>query len=57
DSTGSPCGSVTHTTDSAVFADSPQVPPGASNKGKSPMVEEDIPVPAKTFRQIEEDRL
>nr|GFA83195.1 aminoacyl-tRNA synthetase, class 1a, anticodon-binding [Tanacetum cinerariifolium] len=30
---------------------------GASNKGKSPMIEEDIPVPARTFRQMEKDRL
>nr|GEV30400.1 ribonuclease H-like domain, reverse transcriptase, RNA-dependent DNA polymerase [Tanacetum cinerariifolium] len=57
DSTGSPGGSVTPTADSAVSADSPQVTPGASNKGKSPLIEEDVPVPARTFRQIEEDRL
>nr|GEU69536.1 putative ribonuclease H-like domain-containing protein [Tanacetum cinerariifolium] len=43
DSTGSPGGSVTLTDDSAISADSPQVPPGALNKGKSPMIEEDIP--------------
>nr|GEV38867.1 hypothetical protein [Tanacetum cinerariifolium] len=49
----SPGGSVTPTVDLAVSADSPQVPPGASNKRKSPMIEEDIPVPARTFRQIE----
>nr|GEV81711.1 JmjC domain-containing protein [Tanacetum cinerariifolium] len=48
---------VTPTTVSAVFADSPNVPAGPSNKGKSPMVEEDIPIPARTFRQREEDRL
>nr|GFC05647.1 SGNH hydrolase-type esterase domain-containing protein [Tanacetum cinerariifolium] len=48
---------VTPIVDLAVFADSPQVPPGASNKGKSLMIEEDIPVPARTFRKMEEDRL
>nr|GEY41492.1 copia protein [Tanacetum cinerariifolium] len=57
DSNVSPGGSVTPTTDSVVFSDSPQVPPSASNKGKSLMIEEDIPVPARTFRQMEEDRL
>nr|GFB49358.1 hypothetical protein [Tanacetum cinerariifolium] len=57
DSTGSPGGLFTPTANSAVSADSPQVPPGASNKGKSPIIEEDIPVPARTFRQMEEDRL
>nr|GEZ58076.1 JmjC domain-containing protein [Tanacetum cinerariifolium] len=40
-----------------VPADRSNVLAGASNKGKSPMVEEDIPVPARTFRQMEEDRL
>nr|GEX17221.1 JmjC domain-containing protein [Tanacetum cinerariifolium] len=40
-----------------VPADSPNVPAGVSSKGKSPMVEEDIPVKARTFRQIEEDKL
>nr|GEV42708.1 putative ribonuclease H-like domain-containing protein [Tanacetum cinerariifolium] len=40
-----------------VTADSPKVPVGASNKGKSPMIEEDILIPARTFRQMEEDRL
>nr|GEV39110.1 hypothetical protein [Tanacetum cinerariifolium] len=40
-----------------VPADSPNVPAGVSRKGKSPMVEEDISVKAKTFRQMEEDRL
>nr|GFC36176.1 SGNH hydrolase-type esterase domain-containing protein [Tanacetum cinerariifolium] len=30
---------------------------GVSSKGKSPMVEEDIPVKARTFKQMEEDRL
>nr|GEX08394.1 hypothetical protein [Tanacetum cinerariifolium] len=48
---------ATSTTPAAIFADSPQVPPGASNKGKSLMIEEDIPVPARTLRQMEEDRL
>nr|GFD35897.1 JmjC domain-containing protein [Tanacetum cinerariifolium] len=32
-------------------------PASVSSKGKSPMVEEDIPVKARTFNQIEEDRL
>nr|GEV20559.1 putative ribonuclease H-like domain-containing protein [Tanacetum cinerariifolium] len=32
-------------------------PAGVSSKGKSLMVEEDIPVKARTFKQIEEDRL
>nr|GEY36695.1 uncharacterized mitochondrial protein AtMg00810-like [Tanacetum cinerariifolium] len=41
----------------AVPADSPNVPAGVSSKGKYPMVEEDIPVKARTFRQMEEDRL
>nr|GEW92059.1 JmjC domain-containing protein [Tanacetum cinerariifolium] len=37
---------------------SPSVAPaGVLNKGKSPMVEEDIPVKARTFKQMEEDRL
>nr|GEX49931.1 JmjC domain-containing protein [Tanacetum cinerariifolium] len=40
-----------------VPADSPNVPAGVSSKGKSLMGEEDIPVKAKTFRQMEEDRL
>nr|GEX32603.1 aminoacyl-tRNA synthetase, class 1a, anticodon-binding [Tanacetum cinerariifolium] len=30
---------------------------GVSNKGKSPMVEEDIPIKARTFKQIQEDIL
>nr|GFB78343.1 JmjC domain-containing protein [Tanacetum cinerariifolium] len=30
---------------------------GVSKKGKSPMVEEDIPVKERTFKQMEEDRL
>nr|GEZ03254.1 JmjC domain-containing protein [Tanacetum cinerariifolium] len=38
-------------------ADSSNVPAGVFSKGKSPMVEEDIPVKARTFRQMEEDRL
>nr|GEV19274.1 hypothetical protein [Tanacetum cinerariifolium] len=32
-------------------------PVGVSSKGKSQMVEEDIPVKARTFKQMEEDRL
>nr|GFD16781.1 hypothetical protein [Tanacetum cinerariifolium] len=36
---------------------SPNVPAGVSSKGKSPMVEEDILVKVRTFRQMEEDRL
>nr|GEU38868.1 ribonuclease H-like domain-containing protein [Tanacetum cinerariifolium] len=32
-------------------------PAGVSSKGKSPMLEEDIPVTARTFKQMEEDRL
>nr|GEV26805.1 JmjC domain-containing protein [Tanacetum cinerariifolium] len=40
-----------------VPADSPNVPAGVSNKGKSPMVDEDIHVKARTFRQMEKDRL
>nr|GEV68081.1 hypothetical protein [Tanacetum cinerariifolium] len=57
DSNVSPGGSVTPTAHLAVSADSPQVPPGALNKGKSPMIEEGIPIPARMFRQVEEDRL
>nr|GEU97767.1 hypothetical protein [Tanacetum cinerariifolium] len=41
----------------AVPADSPNVLAGASIKGKSSMVEEDIPIIARSFRQREEDRL
>nr|GEX31405.1 hypothetical protein [Tanacetum cinerariifolium] len=41
----------------AVPANSPNVPVGVSSKGKYPMVEEDIPIKARTFRQMEEDRL
>nr|GEU34725.1 hypothetical protein [Tanacetum cinerariifolium] len=32
-------------------------PAGVSSKGKSPMVEEDIPIKARTFKQMEEDKL
>nr|GEV31240.1 synaptobrevin, longin-like domain protein [Tanacetum cinerariifolium] len=64
----SPGPSVTLTAASAVPADSPKVPAtvpvdspnvpaGVSSKGKSPMVEEDIHVTARSFRQKEEDRL
>nr|GEX72583.1 hypothetical protein [Tanacetum cinerariifolium] len=35
----------------AVLTDSPNVPAGVSSKGKSPMVEEDIPITARTFRE------
>nr|GEU85137.1 retrovirus-related Pol polyprotein from transposon TNT 1-94 [Tanacetum cinerariifolium] len=49
--------SVTPTTTSDVPADSLNVPAGVSSKGKSPMVKEDIPVTARSFRQREEDRL
>nr|GEV66748.1 JmjC domain-containing protein [Tanacetum cinerariifolium] len=51
---------------STIPAGSPNVPTdvsssaasaGVSSKGKSPMVEEDIPVKARTFKQMEEDRL
>nr|GEW85264.1 SGNH hydrolase-type esterase domain-containing protein [Tanacetum cinerariifolium] len=45
------------TAPTVVPTDTPNVYAGASNKGKSPMIEEDIPVPARTFRQMEEDRL
>nr|GFD13723.1 SGNH hydrolase-type esterase domain-containing protein [Tanacetum cinerariifolium] len=43
----------------SIHADVPfsVAPAGVSNKGKSPMVEEDIPVKAWTFKQIKEDRL
>nr|GEV64408.1 ribonuclease H-like domain, reverse transcriptase, RNA-dependent DNA polymerase [Tanacetum cinerariifolium] len=42
-----------------VLADVPFsiAPAGISSKGKSPMVEEDIPVKARTFKQMEEDQL
>nr|GFB71574.1 sm-like protein LSM7 [Tanacetum cinerariifolium] len=33
------------------------VPVGVSNKGKAPMVDEDILVKERTFKQMEEDRL
>nr|GEV36730.1 retrovirus-related Pol polyprotein from transposon TNT 1-94 [Tanacetum cinerariifolium] len=36
---------------------SSRAPAGVSSKGKSPMVEEDIPVKARTFKKMEEDRL
>nr|GEV16645.1 hypothetical protein [Tanacetum cinerariifolium] len=32
-------------------------PPGVSNKGKAPMVKEDIPVKERSFKQIQEDIL
>nr|GFA90500.1 hypothetical protein [Tanacetum cinerariifolium] len=43
----------------SVPADVPSgvAPAGASSKGKSPMVEEDIPITARTLKQMEEDRL
>nr|GEW21832.1 hypothetical protein [Tanacetum cinerariifolium] len=41
----------------AVSADSPTVPASVSSKGKSPMVDKDIPIKARTFRHMEEDRL
>nr|GEV41428.1 putative mitochondrial protein [Tanacetum cinerariifolium] len=40
-----------------VPTNSPYVPAGVSSKGKYPMVEEDIPFRAMTFRQMEEHRL
>nr|GEZ11980.1 hypothetical protein [Tanacetum cinerariifolium] len=52
-----PGDSVTPTDVLAISADSPNVPASPSTKGKSSMVEEDILVPARTFRQREEDRL
>nr|GEY27969.1 hypothetical protein [Tanacetum cinerariifolium] len=42
---------------SVVPAGRSNVHAGVSSKGKSPMVEEDIPVKARTFKQMEEDRL
>nr|GEZ80889.1 reverse transcriptase domain-containing protein [Tanacetum cinerariifolium] len=48
-----PTGSPTVPTDVSSRAD----PTGVSTKGKSLMVEEDIPVIARTFKQMEEDRL
>nr|GEV86352.1 JmjC domain-containing protein [Tanacetum cinerariifolium] len=43
----------------SVPADVPSrvAPAGVSSKGKSPMVEEDIPVKARIFNQMKEDRL
>nr|GFD55289.1 SGNH hydrolase-type esterase domain-containing protein [Tanacetum cinerariifolium] len=56
--------SIAPTAALAVPGDSPKVPADSLNdlvgvfgKGKSPMVEEDILVKARTFRQIKEDRL
>nr|GEU68184.1 ribonuclease H-like domain-containing protein [Tanacetum cinerariifolium] len=40
-----------------VPTDSPYIPASVSSKGKSLMVGEDIPVKARRFRQMEEDRL
>nr|GEU42760.1 hypothetical protein [Tanacetum cinerariifolium] len=40
-----------------VPTNSPYVPAGVSSKGKYPMVEEDFPFRAMTFRQMEEHRL
>nr|GEW58255.1 ribonuclease H-like domain-containing protein [Tanacetum cinerariifolium] len=48
-----PTGASTVPTDVPSRAD----PAGVSSKGKSLMVEEDIPVKARTFKQMEEDRL
>nr|GEW07592.1 putative ribonuclease H-like domain-containing protein [Tanacetum cinerariifolium] len=48
-----PAGSPTVPIDVPSRAD----PTGVSSKGKSPMVEEDIPVRARTFKQMKEDRL
>nr|GEX96521.1 ribonuclease H-like domain-containing protein [Tanacetum cinerariifolium] len=48
-----PVGSPTVPTDVLSLAD----PTGILSKGKSPMVEEDIPINARTFKQMEEDRL
>nr|GEY94653.1 hypothetical protein [Tanacetum cinerariifolium] len=36
---------------------SSDAPAGVSSKGKSPMLDDDIPVKARTFKQMEEDRL
>nr|GEW65707.1 putative reverse transcriptase domain-containing protein [Tanacetum cinerariifolium] len=68
DSNISPGVFVAPTATSAVPVDSTNIPTvvpavrlnvlaGASNKGKYVMIKEDIPVPARTFRQMEEDRL
>nr|GFD55115.1 reverse transcriptase domain-containing protein [Tanacetum cinerariifolium] len=54
-----PTGALTIPTGSlSVLADVPSsvAPAGVSSKGKSLMVEEDIPVKARTFKQMEEDR-
>nr|GFD21247.1 hypothetical protein [Tanacetum cinerariifolium] len=48
-----PAGSPTVPTDVSSRAD----PTGVSSKGKSIMVKEDIPVRARTFKQMEENRL
>nr|GEX94974.1 JmjC domain-containing protein [Tanacetum cinerariifolium] len=48
-----PAGSLSAPTD----VPSSTAPTGVLSKGKSPMVEEDIPVKARTFKQMEEDRL
>nr|GEV03275.1 hypothetical protein [Tanacetum cinerariifolium] len=58
-STIPPGTSIVPTGSPSVPADvSPSVAPaGVSNKGKSLMVEEDIPVKVRTFTQMEEDRL
>nr|GEW86505.1 reverse transcriptase domain-containing protein [Tanacetum cinerariifolium] len=48
-----PAGSPTVPTDVSSRAD----PTGVSSKGKSLMVEEDIPIRVRTFKQMEEDRL
>nr|GEY28879.1 hypothetical protein [Tanacetum cinerariifolium] len=48
-----PAGSPTVPTDVSSCAD----PTGVSSKGKSPMVEEDIPIRARIIKQMEEDRL
>nr|GEU80562.1 hypothetical protein [Tanacetum cinerariifolium] len=45
------------TVPTVVSTDNPNVLAGASNKGKSLMIKEEIPVLARTFRQMEEDRL
>nr|GEZ59299.1 retrovirus-related Pol polyprotein from transposon TNT 1-94 [Tanacetum cinerariifolium] len=46
-----PGGLITPTVVFIVSADSPKVPPSASNKGKSPIIEEDIPVLARTLER------
>nr|GEW14131.1 uncharacterized mitochondrial protein AtMg00810-like [Tanacetum cinerariifolium] len=61
-----PGSSAIPTSASTVPASSPNVPTNipssaapasVSSKGKSPMVEEDIPIKARTFKQMEEDKL